>query len=91
MKLVQNVLGLTLLGAVAFAGFAALIVYREGRPIHPPPEVQQPQEKDAQRSLHTLMTGLHLSAATARLSFQHGKCSEAVHALDAAMRVAEVG
>jgi len=91
MKLMLSLVGLMALGVAAFVGLAALITYREGRPLHPPAEVQAPQDATARRPLEALTVGARMSTATARLSLERGARSEAVYALDAAVRAAEVG
>jgi hypothetical protein len=91
MKLLLSLLGLTALGAIVFAGFAALVEYRQGRPLHPSAEAQAPQGATEQRPLEVLTVGARVSTTTAQQALERGARSEAVHALDAAMRAAEVG
>jgi hypothetical protein len=91
MKLLLSLLGLTMLGALALAGFAALVAYRQGWPMHPPAEVQVPQDATARRPLEILAAGTRVSMATAQHALERGARSEAMHALDAAMRAAAVG
>jgi hypothetical protein len=91
MKLFLSPLGLTALGAIVFAGFAGLVEYRQGRPLHPPAQAQASEGQTEAHPLEVLTVGARVSTTTAQHALERGARSEAVHALDAAMRAAAVG
>lgn len=90
-KLIGYLVVLFSIGAIGFAALAVLVEYRIGQPLRPLAAAQAPQSTASQDSLALLTTGTQFALETARSNFEQGRRSEAVTALDAAMRTAEVG
>lgn len=85
-KLGAYLLLLLTIGIVAFAAMGAIIEYRHGMPA--------PPERTAGQGLSpagALVAGTRVSLLRTVDALRTGKRSEAVHALDAAMRAAKVG
>ena len=88
-----RLLGLNLVmwtaGLVAFALFTWSVAWLDAQPVEIPDAVEVAAVPDA--GLATLTAGATRSASAAREHLRLGQRSAASHALDAAMRVAEVG
>lgn len=86
-RLVMYLIAMSVLGLIGYVFLGWLVEHRIGRPI---------QVETATQDLHgmtpliALATGAWLSARTAQESLAAGRRSEAVHALDSAMRALEV-
>lgn len=77
------------LGIVALGLFGWAVAWLDGRPVEIASSVEVAAVEDG--GLATLTAGTARSAATARAHLQQGERGAATHALDAALRAAEVG
>jgi hypothetical protein len=88
-RIVVHLAAMLLLGAAAFAGFAALVQWRHGQPVEVPTGIDTTTR--GVRPGTVLARGLAASALTSRRNLASGDRGHAMDALDAARRDAEVG
>lgn len=79
------------LGLASLAAFALSVVWLDGVAVTVPEGTDVPEQVSADAPLAALTAGTARSAETARHLLDRGERSRATHALDAALRAAEVG
>jgi hypothetical protein len=96
MRILWHVIGMLVFGIAALALPAWLAVLRMGQPVDVPApvvarEVESTGPLDRLTVPERVWSGMQMSIRAARFHFNNGKRSEAMHALDAALRVAALG
>ena len=80
-----------LLGAAAFAGFAWLVQWQDGTAVEVPARAEVPEAVSDASPLATLADGIARTDESARHHLEAAERTPAAHAMDAALRGAEVG
>lgn len=87
-KFISSLASMIVLGLIGFALLGWLVEYREGRAVESGDVVEAPA---AQVTQPALVLGTRTAADQARRHLEQGKRTKAVHAMDAALRAAEIG
>ncbi|MBQ0983993.1 hypothetical protein KBZ10_05535 [Streptomyces sp. F63] len=91
LRKIGIVAAMWVLGLASLAGFAWAVQWLDDQPVHVPAAAGAPPAVAPDRPTAALTAGTARAAAAARHGLATGERSEATHALDAALRAAEVG